>query len=157
MKVEMHEYRIATAPEPLETTGLGPCIGVAIIYANFGFALHSPDIIYERESVTDPFFMSLDAQIPNASRQDITPIIAGGSHVHTGTSRDQEVHKSTLASRAEILERLSGAGFAQPNVRWAGPHEIASLFVDTRKRIIFRETIDMRDRDARPSVELFKC
>jgi hypothetical protein len=158
MNVEMHEFGIAEAPEQMETTGLGPCIGVAIIHAQYGFVLHSPDLIMEYSSVTEPFFAALDARIPKSCRSGIVPVIAGGClDTYIGTAQDQEAHESTLASRAEVLKKLAEAGFSKPNVRWAEPHEIHSLFLDIEKRIIFRETVDMRDFDSPPQIEPIRC
>jgi hypothetical protein len=37
----------------LETTGLGPCIGVALIYKSRGFVLHLTDILMESDTADD--------------------------------------------------------------------------------------------------------
>ncbi len=154
----MSAYGSAVAPERLVTTGLGPCIGVAVICAYRGFVMHSPDIFVEYDTVTDPFFELLDTHIPRRSRPGVVPVIACGClDVYTGTPQDEEIHECTRKCRGEIVRRLLAAGFANPNVRWAAPNESASLLLITERQIIIRETLNIRSPESRPTTESFQC
>ena len=142
MNVEMNEFGMEESPDIIETTGLGPCIGVAIAYDKYGFILHSPDVIMEQESVTDPFFALLDNKIPSSYRQLIIPVIAGGCVDTYGGSaaEDREIQERILAARKGILRRLTEFGFYKTNYRWANPGESQSLCVDWEEHKIIRIT-----------------
>jgi hypothetical protein len=144
MEVDPSEFGTEAAPEDLETHGLGPCIGVAIIYKQRGFLLHSPHVIVERISVVDPFLASLKTRIPERERRRIRPLLAGGSSQGIfGEKGDPEV----LECRREIARLLVDIGF--PNLReiWAGHFEVHDLYLDLTKQIIRLGTRDTLEDD----------
>lgn len=157
MKVEQHDFGTALAPDSLETVGLGPCIGVGIIYRNRGFALHSPDLIVERDHVTDPFFLLLDRYIAQSERYTIRPVVAGGAlEVYTENEDDDELRDATRLCRREILRRLAAVGFGSPHTRWARPDQIHSLHLDLEKEVIELETDSILCPDEPPQIERFR-
>lgn len=137
MKVEMHEWQTVVSPEPLETTGLYCCIGVAVIYQGRGFMLHSPDIIVEQEEVIDPFFEAIERYIPLPSRSTTIPIVGGG---HIDPTDAAEIQESTHACRSLLESKLKHAGFLLSGIRWAKRHQSHSLYIDTVRQRILRRT-----------------
>lgn len=155
VKIDQQEFGTATAPAEMETTGLGPCIGVAIVYRQRGFILHAAHVIIEREHLTDPFFRLLDTHIPPAERSTIAPVVAGGCLESYGTDEDEELQEDTRECRRHIVERLAGAGFAEPRVRWGEPDDIHSIFLDLHKQVATLEIIDLRVPENSPRFEKF--
>jgi hypothetical protein len=131
MRVPQGEYRTAVYPDEteLETLGLGPCIGLAIISEHRGFLLHSPDVIVEAEDTMIPFFRDVERFIPRALRSTIKPLFAGGL-----LDSDEQLREATYACRYTLRERLRGLGFGAPRMFWAQPDESHSIRLDLLKQ-----------------------
>lgn len=141
MNVDQGDFGTAVAPEQLSTTGLGPCIGAALIYQQRGFVMHAQHAIIERETLTNHFFTLLDQHIPAAARASVTPVLVGGS---IEDDEPGEAPGLRIADcRLEIVSRFADKGFAAPVIRWCGAHEIHSLHLDLVKEVIFLETNDI--------------
>lgn len=141
MNVEQGDFDTTVAPEDLHTTGLGPCIGAAVICNDRGFVMHAQHVLIEKETVTDRFFELLAQHIPEDKRRFIKPVLAGGSL--EGDEANEDPDCSVAKCRSEIVRMFRDAGYGSPIVRWCEPHEIHSLHLDLTKGVVFLETNDL--------------
>lgn len=131
MIVDMHEFRTATHPDILETTGAGPCVIVALAYRKRGFLLHSPDPLVEWDRVVIPFFQALDKHVPRDVRPGIRPLLAGAAFDDNDAEADDGgVRESTMNARWEIRDALRKAGFSNVLSVWGKPGESHSVTLD---------------------------
>tara|TARA_Y100000310_G_scaffold296126_1_gene328124 strand:+ start:525 stop:1010 length:486 start_codon:yes stop_codon:yes gene_type:complete len=80
IKVTQFEYKQASAPDILDSTGLGPCIAVGAIYRGKGYMLHTHgDGLAYNESFDDQIFVDL-SEIPD--KKGLKIYIAGGAFFH---------------------------------------------------------------------------
>lgn len=130
MRIYQGEFATVALPDDthLETAGLGPCIGVAIISNGRGFLLHADDPF---DRATNDMFAALEKFIPAAKRAQIRPLLAGGViEPLFGNSEDDDIRNMTLDHREEIKRRLREAGFGKPRYMWAEPLHTQAINLD---------------------------
>lgn len=115
IKVGVNEYKKATAPDILDSGGLGPCIAVGAIYGKKGYMVHwVPGTILEE---LDKLLKDLKKGVKDLSKLDI--YIAGGGI--DPDEEDEEEEKIVLEERELCLEKIADAGFSENirKVQWA--------------------------------------
>jgi hypothetical protein len=101
------------------TTGLGPCIGVVVIYKRLVFMMHVHGA--HASHTAEEFFAKMASSVPVKSRMGITPRLAGGCNL----GKSSEV----LISRKWIRDQLKLLGFGKPNARWCPRNKVQSVEV----------------------------
>lgn len=71
----MYEFAV-NEPDDIESTGFGPCIGVAFVATGGGALMHSSD---PRIVIGDDFLADIDSSISVAERAQILPVVFGGA------------------------------------------------------------------------------
>lgn len=110
--VEQDSHEVDVECDILETTGLGPCIGVAVAYRGRLSLAHYPN---GASNDFGGYFNELEILIPSPERASIRPVVAGGLQEYA--------LKNVLADRAYVLNKLTILGFGAPHVRWCTPQE----------------------------------
>jgi hypothetical protein len=111
-EVEQQKHEVDISCDILATSGLGPCIGVAVVYEGRLSLAHYPNAA---SAEFDDFFDELKVAIPEIDRADIRPVVAGGK-----TDADLE---DIAADREYVLQKLRDLGFGDPHVRWCSEQE----------------------------------
>lgn len=123
--------------EWIETSGLGPCIGVAIIFTDRVSMTHQSGSHASDEF--DRFCEAVATIIPAPARSSIHPIVAGGqlSCEPMGVEND----------RAYVLSKLHALGFGKPQVRWCPENAQSNgIVINTQAKTVVVETYFEDDR-----------
>lgn len=106
-------------PEDVESTGYGPCIGVAMIWNEKATVMHCND---PRMNTGPRFFADIANEIPSSERCKITPVVFGGSL----DQDDPAVANETLSARQWVVSELNRMGFIATEEYWCPDVEGAS-------------------------------
>jgi chemotaxis receptor (MCP) glutamine deamidase CheD len=132
--VEMWEFAAAEAPDTLETTGLGPCIGIAAFdrQTSRGHLAHivAPN---DNPDMVRGFLESLEQHTADPSRLSVW--VRGGSLNPYDTYETPEYGRQ---GRAKVLSALASIGIlaARTDVRWAQYDEITNMSLDCTTGIL---------------------
>ena len=122
--VEQEDCVVNDIDAEVETSGLGPCIGVAIIYKNRVSLIHTAGA--DEASTFDGFCDEVDQVIRREDRSSIQPIVAGGEYDDFPVDAERK--------RAHVIAKLQGMGFGSPQIVWCPPDHVQTITVDcTRK------------------------
>jgi hypothetical protein len=111
-EVDQQTHQVDITCDILETKGLGPCIGVAVVYSRRLSLAHYPNAV---ASEFEGFFDELAAAIPKGDRANVRPVVAGGKP-------DTGLEDGT-ADRQFVLQKLRDLGFGEPHVHWCTEQE----------------------------------
>ncbi|WP_199031392.1 hypothetical protein [Ralstonia sp. ASV6] len=132
--VEQDDSVIDCAGTWVETSGLGPCIGVAVVFGNRVSMIHQSNP-YVSDGLKE-FCEALDGLIPAAARASVHPIVAGGQL--------GEFQVEILRDRRYVLSKLNELGFGDPQVKWCPDDATHGIVVNTSTRTAELE-VDMDD------------
>jgi hypothetical protein len=105
--IGMYEFAV-NEPDDMESTGCGPCIGVAFVAPGGGALMHSND---PRMVTGEDFLASVDSSIPTAEREGISPVVFGGA-----PDEDQATTYETEAAHRWLCDELIALGFRKPTL-----------------------------------------
>lgn len=126
--------------EWVETSGLGPCIGVAIVFNGRVSITHQHGA--HANVGYDDFCKKINKLVPAEARTLICPIVAGGQ---LGDDDPDEIIKD----RNHVLSTISALGFGSPQVSWC-PNDAQSqtILINTLTKTALVE-IDFENASAR--------
>lgn len=129
--------QIVNHEDDIISNGYGPCIGVAVIWNKQGSLIHSND---PRMLCGDDFFEDLKAEIPEADRSGISPIIFGGQV----DKKDRITSKETNAAKQWVRDQLADLGFKQPREAWCpeGTNQSQNVHVQSEYNVVTIITLD---------------
>jgi hypothetical protein len=138
--IEMYEF-VVNETGDMESTGFGPCIGVAFVAAGGGALMHSND---PRMVAGEEFLEAIESAVPIADRALISPVVFGGA-----PDEDVTISQETNASRQWICDKLVSLGFKAPKLH-SCPTENSSqdvVVTPSDKRVTIYPLIDGRSVD----------
>lgn len=131
MEVGQFESTYECDEQVVETQGLGPCIGVAIVFNNRVSMTHQSGPHATDE--LDGFLDEVCQRISFSDRQKIRPIVAGGLLPGGKISVGKD--------RKYVLSKLEEAGFGEPQIAWCPDNaESQSIVIDTHLGTAIVET-----------------
>jgi hypothetical protein len=142
--VEQEDYVVDDIDAAVETSGLGPCIGVAIIYKNRVSLIHTAGA--DEASTFGSFCDEVDRVIRPADRSSIQPIVAGGE--------DGDFPVDAERKRAHVIAKLQGMGFGGPQIMWCPPDHVQTIIVDCARKTATVESWNYVTDANGPSVQL---
>lgn len=144
MDVEQDKYVVDQDEDVVETCGLGPCIGVAIIYQDRVSLIHTsgaievPDFRRFCEEVADV--------IPPEARAYIRPIVAGGEFEYPPEHSERK--------RDFVIATLQDMGFGSPQTEWCPKHHTQTIFVDCEGKEAVIESYNRLTGKDQPTIPL---
>ncbi|MEX3689308.1 hypothetical protein AB3X91_39800 [Paraburkholderia sp. BR14263] len=144
MDVGQEHYVVDHSDEVVETSGLGPCIGVAIIYQSQVSLIHTAGA--DEVPTFGDFCEAVDQVIPQEERSSINPIVAGGD--------DSELPEDAVRKREYVLAELQDMGFGLPQVIWCPRQHAQTILVDCIRKTATLECWNPVTDAYLPSVQL---
>ncbi|MFM0549804.1 hypothetical protein P0D69_02375 [Paraburkholderia sediminicola] len=146
VNVEQGDSAYDCDSEWVETSGLGPCIGVAIVFNGHVSITHQHGA--HANAGYDDFCKEINELVPAAARTSICPIVAGGQ---LGEDDPNEIMKD----RNYVLSTISRLGFGSPQTLWCPDDaESQTILINTVTKTALVE-IDFEDAPAQEVILQF--
>ena len=126
-------------PDLMETGGVGPCLGIAIVIEDVGCLMHINSPSATVSTATEPFFDSIRRLSTPDARRQAFPILFGCYAMRLG-GHDEELAESAESDWNWAKEKLSKLGFAGILERRGDEKSSKTLLIDRLRGRLILET-----------------